>query len=200
MDVTASAGAKGGREGSRHVEEKEGGREAWTVVPMPRTRCGEARHREAGADGAEERETEAREGQGVLMREARGARCRGASRAACRVHGDGDGQADRGLECSGGRADDGADGRDVAGIARPQATGREPWHRLTAHKEKKEEDVAKKATWRSDAQASTHGGACMGWDLRPGDAWDGAGRAHLWVLFSPPSNHHARATLLSKIS
>ena len=70
MDVTASAGAKGGREGSRHVEEKEGGREAWTVVPMPRTRCGEARHREAGADGAEERETEAREGQGMLMREA----------------------------------------------------------------------------------------------------------------------------------
>ena len=70
MDVTASAGAKGGREGSRHVEEKEGGREAWTVVPMPRTRCGEARHREAGADGAEECETEAREGQGVLMREA----------------------------------------------------------------------------------------------------------------------------------
>ena len=46
------------------------GREAWTVVPMPRTRCGEARHREAGADGAEERETEAREGQGMLMREA----------------------------------------------------------------------------------------------------------------------------------
>ena len=45
-------------------------REACTVVPMPRTRCGEARHREAGADGAEERETEAREGQGVLMREA----------------------------------------------------------------------------------------------------------------------------------
>ena len=146
----------------------------------PRSRCRRCRGaRDRGARGP--RHADAR---------GRGARCRGASRAACLVHGDGDGQADRGLECSGGRADDGADGRDVAGIARPQATGREPWHRLTAHKEKREEDVAKKATWRSDAQASTHGGACMGWDLRPGDAWDGAGE-HTFGSFS-----RRRATIM----
>ena len=61
---------KAGAKALGTLRRSEGGREACTVVPMPRTRCGEARHREAGADGAEERETEAREGQGVLMREA----------------------------------------------------------------------------------------------------------------------------------
>ena len=56
----------------------------------------------------------------------------GASRAACLVHGD---VADRGLEGSG-RADDDADERDGEGTARPQATGRRTWRRLTAQREK----------------------------------------------------------------
>ena len=39
---------------------------------------------------------------------------------------------------------------------------------------------------RTDVQWSTHGGACMEWDLRPGDAWGKAGRAYLRVRSSPP--------------